>query len=326
MKRRAFVKHSLMAAGATAVAGSSWAPAAQPASMPANAPANARVDAAATAPSTRADRFTLKYSPDFGLFADIAGEDPVDQIKFAADQGFWAWESTGLLGRSVQDQERISKAIQELEMEFGQFVGHMTFTDVTFAGRDESARQEVIRQVRESVDVARRMNTRYVHIVLGMSDEKLAWDYQMANAVDLLKRCAEIYEAEGLIMVIEPMNHRINHPGMFLHSVPQAYALCRGVGSPSCKILYDIYHVQIEEGNLIPNIDLAWEEIGYFQVGDTPGRNEPTTGEINYKNVFQHIYDKGYDGFLGLEHGSSKPGKDGEWAVVEAYRTCDPVT
>jgi hydroxypyruvate isomerase len=124
-------------------------------------------------------------------------------------------------------------------------------------------------------------------------------------------------------MVIEPLNWWANHAGQFLTKIPQAYEICRAVDSPSCKILFDIYHQQISEGNLIPNIDMAWEEIAYFQIGDNPGRNEPTTGEINYRNVFRHIRDKGYNGILGMEHGNSKPGSAGEMAVIEAYHKVD---
>ena len=68
---------------------------------------------------------------------------------------------------------------------------------------------------------------------------------------------------------------------------------------------------------------MAWEEIAYFQVGDNPGRKEPTTGEINYKNIFKHLYNKGYKGIVGMEHGKSKPDKEGEKALIEAYRECD---
>ena len=95
------------------------------------------------------------------------------------------------------------------------------------------------------------------------------------------------------------------------------------MGSPSCKILNDLYHQQITEGNLIPNIDRAWDEIAYFQMGDNPGRKEPTTGEINYRNVFRHIHGKGFTGIMGMEHGNSKPGKEGEQAVIDAYVECD---
>jgi hydroxypyruvate isomerase len=125
------------------------------------------------------------------------------------------------------------------------------------------------------------------------------------------------------VIVLEPLNFR-DHPGLFLTKMAQAYEICRAVDSPSCKILDDLYHQQIHEGNLIPNIDRAWDEIAYFQIGDNPGRKEPTTGEINYVNVFQHIHDKGFRGVMGMEHGNSQPGRAGERAVIDAYRSVDP--
>jgi hydroxypyruvate isomerase len=97
-----------------------------------------------------------------------------------------------------------------------------------------------------------------------------------------------------------------------LTRIPQAYEICRAVASPSCKILNDMYHQQITEGNLIPNIELAWEELAAFHVGDNPGRNEPTTGEINYRNIFRYLYQKGYQGALCMEHGQSLEGKAGD--------------
>lgn len=268
--------------------------------------------------------FRMKFSPDFNIFKELGGVDLADQIKWGYDQGFRAWENTFLIRRPVEEQEKISKTVQQLGMEFGQFVGTMTFKDVTFAGRDQALRDNVLKEVKASVEVAKRMNTRYIHNVLGMSDPKLPWDFQMANAIELLKRCAEIYEPHGIIMVMETMNHKINHPGMFLHSIPQAYAMAKAVASPSVKMLFDFYHVQIQEGNILPTLDYAWDEIAYLQIGDTPGRKEPTSGEINYVNVLQHVWNKGYRGFMGMEHGISKPGKEGELAALAAYRSIDP--
>ncbi len=267
--------------------------------------------------------FRLKFSPDFGLFEASAGKDPVDQIHWGYDQGFRAWECTGLKGRSVAEQERISKTMQKLGMEFGQFVGTMSFSKVTFAGADADLRENVLKEVRESVEIAKRMNTRFVHNVLGLGHPSLSYDFQMVRAVELLKRIAEIYEPHGIVMVMESMNHKINHAGMFLHTIPQAYALAKAVGSPSVKLLYDFYHVQIEEGNLLPTLDYAYDQIAYIQIGDTPGRNEPTTGEINYPNVLRHLHAKGYRGFIGLEHNNSRPGKEGTLATIEAYRSID---
>lgn len=268
--------------------------------------------------------FNMKFSPEFGIFKELGGTNVTDQIKWGYDQGFRAWESTGLKSKTVGEQERISNALQSLGMEFGQFVGTMTFQNVTFAGKDQSLREGVLKDVRQSVEIAKRMNTQFVHNVLGMADPKLPWDFQMANAVDLLRRISDIYEPHGIVMLMESMNHKINHPGMFLHNVPQAYAIARAVGRPNVKILFDFYHVQIQEGNLLPTLDYAWDEIAYIQVGDTPGRKEPTSGEINYKNVLQHLHDKGYRGFVGLEHGISRPGKEGELAALAAYRSVDP--
>ena len=188
----------------------------------------------------KAAPFRLKFSPEFGIFADTAGKDPVDQIRWGYDNGFRAWENTGLKSRPVAEQERISKAVQQLGMEFGQFVGTMTFSEVTFAGQDLALRDQVLKDVRESVEIAKRMNTKFVHNVLGLAHPSLPYDFQMVNAVELLKRIADIYEPHGIIMVMETMNHKINHPGMFLHTIPQAYALARAVGA---KVEIDVERI-----------------------------------------------------------------------------------
>lgn len=272
-----------------------------------------------------AEPFRMKFSPDFGLFEDIAGKDYVDQIKWGYDNGFRAWECTGLTRKSVGEQERISKTVQKLGMDFGQFVGNLPFFgEITFAGNDKGVREKVLNDIRASVETAKRMNTKFVHNVLGMANPKLDNDFQIANAIDLLRRIAEIYEPHGIISVMETMNHKINHPGVFLHKMSQSYALAKAVNSPSVKLLYDFYHVQVEEGNLLPVLDHVYDEIAYIQIGDTPGRKEPTTGEINFQNTMQYLQNKGYRGFVGLEHGNSLPGKEGNLSTLKAYKFIDP--
>mgnify|MGYP001260559514 CR=1 FL=1 len=159
-------------------------------------------------------------------------------------------------------------------------------------------------------------------VVPGRFDEQADWDYQTAHVVDNLKRLSEICEPAGLTMVIEPLN-AWDHPGLFLTKMPQAYQICRAVDSPCCKIVDDLYHQQITEGNLIPNIERCWPEIASFHLGDTPGRKEPTTGEINYRNIFRFINSKGYKGVLCMEHGRSMAGLEGEKAGIQASRACD---
>jgi hydroxypyruvate isomerase len=268
-------------------------------------------------------KFRMKYGPHFGMFEAHAGKDFVDQIKFAADVGFTAWEDNGLMSRSAQDQERIGKALADNGMTMGVFVTDADFGKAAYALGGKETRDALAGKVKQAIEVAKRVSAKWTTVVPGAYDQRLEWDYQTANVIDCLKAMAEVAEPAGLIMVLEPLNPYRDHPGLFLTKIPQAYQICRAVGSPSCKILDDLYHQQITEGNLIPNIDKAWEEIAYFQLGDNPGRNEPTTGEINYQNVVKHVHSKGFDGVLGMEHGNSAPGKEGELKLIAAYRHVD---
>jgi hydroxypyruvate isomerase len=269
-------------------------------------------------------KFKLKYAPSLGQFKNHAGEDPIDQLKFIADEGFSAMFDNGFMRKSPEQQEAITKEMTRLGMTLGPFIAYAEFGKATLVTGDKDVRQILVDKMKEVVEVKKRTGAKWALIVPGRYDEKLEWNYQTANAIENLKYCAEVCEPSGLVMVIEPLNTLRNHPGVFLTKISQAYQICRAVNSPSCKILNDLYHQQITEGNLIPNIDTAWEEIAAFHVGDTPGRKEPTTGEINYKNIFKHIHQKGYDGVLCMEHGASKGrNKEGERAVIDAYRACD---
>ena len=259
------------------------------------------------------------------MFAKSAGEDLVAQLEFAADHGFRAWEDNPMKDRSVDDQTRVAKAMERLGIELGVISALKgIWKQVSFAGDDSGAREEVLAALASVVEVAKRVNTKYLTVVLGLEDTKLPKDYQTANAIELLKRCCDVIEPHGLMMVLEPLNTKKNHPGVFLVESPHAFQICSAVNRPSCKILFDIYHQQITEGNLIPNIDRCWDEIGYFQCGDNPGRKEPGTGEIHYRNVFSHVSAKGYEGIMGMEHGNSMKGIEGEQAVIDAYRAVDP--
>jgi hydroxypyruvate isomerase len=267
--------------------------------------------------------FKLKYAPHFGMFRHHAGNDLIDQLKFMADEGFNAMEDNNMMERPKGTQEKIAQTMSQLNMSMGVFVGCSHWGEKTFVTNDKSVTEMLIKQMKQAVEVAKRVNAKWCTVLLDSYDDSLEWDYQTVNAIENLKRCTEVCEPSGLVMVLEPLNPWSDHPGLFLTKVPQAYQICRAINSPSCKILDDLYHQQITEGNLIPNMDMAWNEIGYIQVGDNPGRNEPTTGEINYLNIFKHIHDKGYKGIIGMEHGNSKPGKEGERAVIDAYRKCD---
>ena len=268
--------------------------------------------------------FRLRYAPHFGMFRAHAGDDLVAQLEFMRAEGFTALEDNGMRGRPVADQERIAAAMSRLGMRMGVFVAHsIKWSEADLASGDRGKRDAFLKEIRESVDVAKRVNATWMTVVPGHVDMRLAPEYQTANVLETLKRAAAILEPHRLVMVLEPLNALRDHPGQFLARAPQAYMICKAVASPSCKILYDVYHQQITEGNLIPNIDAAWDEIAYLQVGDNPGRKEPGTGEVNYRNVFRHVHGKGYTGIVGMEHGKAQPGKEGERAVIDAYVAAD---
>ena len=266
-------------------------------------------------------KFNLKYAPHIGMFKISSGDDPIAQINFMAEQGFTALEDNGMMGRSVNEQSKMGEALAKNNMSMGVFVldkgGNLANT--LAAGKSENV-DIFLDGCRRAVEVAKRVNAKWMTVVPGAFDRNLPIGIQTANVIEALRRGAEILEPHGLIMVLEALS---DSPDLYLRTSDQAYMICKGVNSPSCKILYDIYHMQKNEGNIIRNMDLTWDEIAYIQIGDNPGRNEPTTGEINYKNIFKHLYNKGYNGILGMEHGNSLPGKKGEEALLEAYAEVD---
>ncbi len=267
--------------------------------------------------------FNLKYAPHLGMFKHHAGEDPIAQLNFMADQGFTAFEDNGMRTREVSLQEKMAKTMQDRGLEMGVFVAHEIYwKEPNLASGDADKRAEFLDYIQKSVEVAKRVNAKWMTVVPGHVDLRLSMGYQTANVVESLKQAAALLEPHNLTMVLEPLNFR-DHPGLFLTQSPQAYEICKAVDSPACKILFDIYHQQIQEGNLIPNMDASWDEIAYVQIGDNPGRKEPTTGEINYANVFKFIHEKGFQGVLGMEHGNSRPDKAGEQAVIDAYKKVD---
>ena len=269
---------------------------------------------------SNAPKFKMKYAPHYNQFKNHAGKDYIDQIKFAADQGFTAWEDNGMMKKPPEMQTKIGKTLEQLGMTMGVFVAPSGY----LVNQTDKEFQDNLRKgMQKAVETGKRVNAKWTTVVPGKVNQKLEEDYMMANCVANLKVMAEVYEPHGMVMVLEPLNWWTNHPGMYLRKIPQAYMICKAVGSPSCKILDDLYHQQVQEGNLIPNMDKAWDEIGYIQVGDNPGRKEPTTGEINYRNIFKWLHDRKYEGVIGMEHGVKGPGIEGEKALIAAYRWCD---
>lgn len=265
--------------------------------------------------------FKMDFAPHFGMFKNSAPGGIVDELKFMADQGFRSLEDNGMLRRSVEDQTLIAKTMESLGMRMGVFVidGGDNWKVSLTSGKQEFM-DKFLETCRQSVEVAKRVNAKWMTVVPGYFERNLPMGVQTGNVIEAYKRAAEIFEPHGLVMVMEPLS---DNPDLFLRHADQSYMICKAVDSPACKILYDIYHMQRNEGNLIATMQKTWDEIAYIQIGDNPGRKEPGTGEINYGNVFEFINEKGFDGICGMEHGNANPGVEGEKALIEAYRKVD---
>jgi hydroxypyruvate isomerase len=268
-------------------------------------------------------RFNLKYAPSLGTFREHAGSDPIDEIRFMHDQGFRAIFDNGLMGKDPALQEKIANELDRLGMDLGPFVLYADFGVTSMVTRDQEKMDMLRDRVKRGLEVHKRTNVKTALVVPGRYDQRLHWDYQTANVIETMKMLSQEVENSDMVLVMEPLNGLRDHPGLFLTTIPQSYMICKAVDHSHCRIVNDLYHQQITEGNLIPNIDMAWEYIAAFHCGDHPGRREPGTGEINYLNVFKHIYHKGYDGVICTEHGRSIPGKEGEQAFIDAYRKVD---
>lgn len=305
MQRRRFLQNSLLGSAA-ALTGAY--------------PVTAQAEVMETAGKT----FTCDYAPHFGMFENHAGKDLIDQLKFMHDQGFRSLEDNGMMDRPVDVQDKIGKELTRLGMRMGVFVinGGDSWKTSLATGQQEFI-DRYVETCGRAVEVAKRCNAKWATFVPGYFERKLPLELQTAHVIKALRLGAKVLEPSGLVMVLEPLS---DNPDLMLRNSNQTYMVCKAVNSPSCKILFDIYHMQRNEGDLIKNIDACYDELGYVQIGDNPGRNEPGTGEVNYKNIFRHLNQKGYKGVLGMEHGKLNQGKEGELALIQAYREADSFT
>jgi hydroxypyruvate isomerase len=266
--------------------------------------------------------FNLDYAFHDGMFKNSGGNDFIDQIKYAHSMGFRSIEDNGMMSRPVEQQKKIGDTLASLGMRMGVFVitsDNWHWKTSLTTGKQEHI-DRMIKDCKEAIEVAKRCNAKWATVVPGNYDRSLSIEYQTANVISALRKASDILEPAGVVMVLEALS---DNPDLFLRHSDQTYMVCQAVKSPSCKFLFDMYHMQRNEGDMIQNINRAWDEIGYMQIGDNPGRKEPGTGEVNYKNIFKHLHAKGYKGILGMEHGNSLPGKEGEAALIKAYRDAD---
>ena len=278
--------------------------------------------ACSTQETSTSVEYNLRYAPRIGFLNDL----PVPrQLEIYAEHGFRAFEYNGLPRHSLQEAEQFRRKMDQLGMEMGVFVVNSggwkgdALVDTAF-------HEGFLKDVHKALEYHGIMRNRWSTVTSGLAVSNIPLDQQTENVIEGLKRAADIVSKTDLVLVLEPLNVLVNHAGYFVVMSEHAAEIIDAVGSPQVKILFDIYHQQISEGNLIDNIEKYWERIAYFQVGDVPGRKEPGTGEINYRNVFKAIHAKDYTGLLGMEHGLSQPGMSGLEKCFREYKQADTWT
>jgi len=207
---------------------------------------------------------------------------------------FWSWSS-----KDINEIKRKKKKYGLETAAFG--------VDPRVSLVDQGTAGSLVKAVEGSINIAHELDCKVLIVTTGNELKGVPRGEQHKRIVNCLKEAAPTAEREKVTLVLEPLNVLVNHMGYYLSSSYEGFDIIKEVGSPNVKLLYDIYHQQITEGNLISTITKNISMIGHFHAADVPGRHEPGTGEINYANVLRAIGDAGYEGYVGLELAPMKP-------------------
>ena len=268
---------------------------------------------------TKARKYHLRYAPHLTI---LSKELTIPQrLDLMAEHGFDATEYNGLLNHPLNEVEEIRKKLDSLKIEMGIFVANPGGWR-TAGLVDPKQRPAFLEEIKKTIEYHRVIGNHSVTTLTGNAIPGASRSGQRRSAIEGLKRAAELLEPTELALVVEPLNH-IDHPGFFMTHSDELAEIIAAVSSKHVRMLFDLYHLQITEGNLINNFRACVDLVGYIQTGDVPGRKEPGTGEVNYRNVLKAIYDAGYRGIIGMEHGTSVQGMPGVLKMFEAYKQAD---
>jgi hydroxypyruvate isomerase len=233
------------------------------------------------------------------LFTEAAFE---DRFRLTRESGFdyiefWSWKD--------KDVPKIKELCRVHDLKIASFSGDQDFSMV-----DERQKEKYIAFVKESIEVAKFLSCGRLVVHSNALGEKgvvvnhyadIPQKNKIAAMLDVLKTLATEAEKSDVILALEALNTTVDHRGNFLTSTKQAAELIRSVNSSHIKILYDVYHMQIMEGNIINTLATYIDTIGYIHIADVPGRHEPGTGEINFANIIKALKKLNYDGMIGFE-------------------------
>ena len=245
--------------------------------------------------------FTISANVDMTLGDD----DHADAVAHAADLGLEAIE---FWGADSADPESLRDACEEHGVAIASTTGVGVAGNAGASGpsiTDPSLREEAVADLERSLDLADEVGAEALIVTVGPERDDLPPGAEHRAIVDVLRDAAPAAEEVGIDLVLEPLNNPVDHRGYYLDSSYEAYEIVHAVDSPAVSVLFDIYHQQITEGNVVANLREHVEFVGYVHVADVPGRHEPGTGELNYARIFEALDEMGYDGYVGLEYSPS---------------------
>ncbi|MBM3787302.1 MAG: TIM barrel protein [Acidobacteria bacterium] len=262
--------------------------------------------------------YKLRYAPRIGMI-----DEPVTrQMEIIAENGFKGFEYNGLPKHSFAEIEQFRKKMDELKLSMGTLVVNRGGWKPS-AMVDKQFHAEFLADVKKAVEIHKIIGNDVATVCSGLGVENLSHTQQTTNCIDVLRRAGDLCAETKMALVLEPLNVRVDHAGYFVVFSDHGAEIIANANHPNVKLLFDIYHQQISEGNVINHIKKHYSLIGYFQTGDVPGRKEPGTGEVNWSNVFKAIHGLGYQGLIGMEHGLSQPGMPGLMKCFDEYRKAD---
>jgi len=234
----------------------------------------------------------MKFSLCIGAYPEKDVIYHLEKVKEHELHGleYYAWWNLGDLKKLAKEQERIGVGLSAVCTKFVSLI-------------DESMRDAYLEGARHTIEACRILGVRSVISQTGNEIEGVPRDKQRRTMIETLKQCAPLFEEAGIVLEVEPLNGLIDHAGHFLQRSDESVGVIDQVGSPNVKLVFDVYHQQITEGNVIRNATGYADRINHYHIADNPGRKQPGTGELNYINILRAIKNTGFSGFVGLECG-----------------------
>ena len=263
-------------------------------------------------------------SPESPLFCGSVGSaDLVAHADYAAELGFAGVQYARAVTHSKSERARVRVALERRGLE----TGTMVYADREIAAAplwgntDVKSREIWQPALLAAFEVANEINARHVIIFSGV-EPTVPLAIQHAAFIENLKRAAELAAARGIVLCLENMSRR-RRPATLLSHISEAYLIAKAVDSPALRLIFDVSHVQVMDGDIIENLRTTQDAIAIVQLADNPGRVEPGAGELNFETILRAVRDIGYHGLVELEHEWSAPGRATEQHGIEYLRSID---